>query len=238
MTRANDELAITGIGMISPIGCDAKATMESLLRGKSGVTLLPEDQRSLTPVYLHAPVDDAALTRVTKPESFRFDRSVHLALQAAREAWEDAGSPAVDSTRLAVLIGSGMGGLLKAISTHDRFQARGYTGFPANTVPGLMPNASAALIAFDLGAHGGAVSLSSACAAGAEAIAHALRLFRTDEIDVAVVGGTEAIIHPLTLTSFAALRALPPATMTQPAPRGRSTGAAMASSWARARACW
>ena len=70
-----DDIVITGLGIVSPVGGDAGSTMQALLRGESGVTLLPEDQRERTPVYLYAPVDDNALTRVSRKEKLRHDRS-------------------------------------------------------------------------------------------------------------------------------------------------------------------
>jgi 3-oxoacyl-[acyl-carrier-protein] synthase II len=208
VTVPADELVITGIGTISPVGGDAPATMTALLAGTSGVRLLPEPERAATPVYLHAPVDDAGLTRISKVELKRFDRSVHLGLQAAREAWEDAKAPAVDGARLAVLMATGVGGLLTIYAERDRFVKKGYRGVPAHSVPALMANATSALIATELGAHAGALSFGSACASGASALAHAQYLFMDDDVDVAIVGGTEAVIDPATLSAFAALRAL------------------------------
>jgi 3-oxoacyl-[acyl-carrier-protein] synthase II len=203
-----DEVVITGIGMISPIGGDAASTIKSLMNAESGVKVLPESQRHLSPVHLYAPVDDAGLTRVTALERRRLDRSAQLALQAAREAWQDAGSPEVEPARLASIVSSGMGGLLTIFNSYDHHLKKGYIGLPAYAVPALMSNSSAAVIALEYGAHAAAVSLASACASGADALAHALRMFRDDEIDVAIIGGTEAVIHPMTLSSFASLRAV------------------------------
>jgi 3-oxoacyl-[acyl-carrier-protein] synthase II len=203
-----DDIVITGLGIVSPIGGDARSTMDALLRGESGVTLLPEDQGERTPVRLHAPVDDAALTRVSRRERLRYDRSTQLALQAGREAWEDAGAPEADPSRVASVVATGMGGLTILLELYDRYLIKGPISVPAHTIPGIMANASSALLATEIGARAAAVSLASACASGADAIAHAMRLFRDDEIDLALAGGTEAIVHPVTLSAFAALRAL------------------------------
>jgi 3-oxoacyl-[acyl-carrier-protein] synthase II len=203
-----DDIVITGLGIVSPVGGDARSTMQALLCGESGVTLLPEDQRERTPVYLCAPVDDGALTRVSRREKLRHDRSVHLALQAGREAWEDAGAPEAEPSRVASVVATGMGGLTTLFGLYDRYLVKGPIGMPAHTVTGIMPNASSALLAIEIGARAAAVSLASACASGADAIAHAMRLFRDDEIDLALAGGTEAIVHPAALSAFAALRAL------------------------------
>jgi 3-oxoacyl-[acyl-carrier-protein] synthase II len=203
-----DDIVITGLGIVSPIGGDARSTMDALLRGESGVTLLPEDQGERTPVRLHAPVDDAALTRVSRRERLRYDRSTQLALQAGREAWEDAGAPEADPSRVASVVATGMGGLTILLELYDRYLIKGPISVPAHTIPGIMANASSALLATEIGARAAAVSLASACASGADAIAHAMRLFRDDEIDLALAGGTEAIVHPVTLSAFGALRAL------------------------------
>jgi 3-oxoacyl-[acyl-carrier-protein] synthase II len=208
VTRPAPDVVITGIGIVSPIGGDARSTMEALLRGESGTALLPHEQRPLTPVCLHAPVDDAALTRISKQEARRFDRSVLLALQAAREAWADAGRPDADPVRLASIVSTGMGGLQTMFDMHARFLRQGHLGFPASAVSALMANASSAAVAMDIGARAAAVSTASACASGADALATAMRLFTEDEIDVAVAGGADAVIHPATLTAFAALRVL------------------------------
>jgi 3-oxoacyl-[acyl-carrier-protein] synthase II len=203
-----DDIVITGLGVVSPVGGDARSTMDALLRGESGVTLLPEDQGERTPVRLHAPVDDAALTRVSRRERLRHDRSTQLALQAGREAWEDAGAPEADPSRVASVVATGMGGLTILLELYDRYLIKGPISVPAHTIPGIMANASSALLATEIGARAAAVSLASACASGADAIAHAMRLFRDDEIDLALAGGTEAIVHPVTLSAFGALRAL------------------------------
>ena len=207
-SAAPDDVVITGIGMVSPLGGSAQATMRALLNAESGVRLLPESQHELSPVHLHAPVADAGLTDVTRVERRRLDRSTQLAVQATREAWQDADRPGVESARLAAVVATGVGGLLTIFTGYQHYTAKGYVGLPAFTVPALMPNSTAAVIAAEYGANAGAVSLASACASGADALAYALRLFKDDEIDVAIVGGTEAVIHPLTLSAFAALRAL------------------------------
>jgi 3-oxoacyl-[acyl-carrier-protein] synthase II len=208
MAMPADDVVITGLGVVTSVGGDTRSTVTALLRGESGVTLLPEGQREGSPVSLCAPVDDSGLTRVSKREKLRHDRSVQLALQAGREAWEDADAPEAEPSRVASVVATGMGGLTILLGLYDRYLVRGPIAVPAHTITGIMANASSALLATEIGARAGAVSLASACASGADAIAHALRLFRADEIDLAVAGGTEAIVHPVTLSAFAALRAL------------------------------
>jgi 3-oxoacyl-[acyl-carrier-protein] synthase II len=125
-----DDIVITGLGIVSPVGGDARSTMQALLRGESGVTLLREEQRERTPVYLYAPVDDSALTRVSRKEKLRHDRSAHLALQAGREAWEDAGAPEAEPSRVASVVATGMGGLTTLLGLYDRYLVKGRRCWP------------------------------------------------------------------------------------------------------------
>jgi 3-oxoacyl-[acyl-carrier-protein] synthase II len=114
----------------------------------------------------------------------------------------------VDSERLTVAIGSGIGGALTLLSQHDALLHRGPRRVSPLTVPMLMPNGPAAAVGLELGARGGVHAPVSACASGAEAIALALDLLRAGRADVVVAGGTEACIHPLPMAGFAQMRAL------------------------------
>src|SRR6266702_2085141 len=101
-----DDVVITGLGIVSPLGGDARSAMKALLGGESGVTLLPEDQRERTPVHLYAPVD--------------------------------AGAPAAEPSRVASVVGTGMGGLTILLGLHERYLAKGPVGMPAHTITGIM----------------------------------------------------------------------------------------------------
>ena len=138
----------------------------------------------------------------------RLDRSQQLALVAAEEAWADAGSPVVDGTRLAVVIGTAIGGIETLLDAHDVLGAAGARRVSPRTVPMLMANAAAAQISIARGARGGAYTTVSACASGAEALAVAARLLVTGEVDMVIAGGTEAVVTPITMTSFAQSQAL------------------------------
>lgn len=107
-------------------------------------------------MYLYAPVGDGALTQVSRREKLRHDRSVHLALAAGREAWQDAGAPAADPSRVAAVVATGMGGLTILLELHERYLARGPVGMPAHTITGIMANASSALLAAEIGARAAA----------------------------------------------------------------------------------
>ena len=203
---AGAPVAITGLGALTPLGPDVAALTEGLLGARSGVRLLDEPAFADQPVRLAATVDLTG--RLERIEARTLDRVQQLALVAAREAWADAGSPEVDPERLAVVVGSGIGGALTILGQHDVLREKGPRSVSPHLVPMLMPNGPAATVGLELGAQGGVHCPVSACASGAEALAQGLRLLRSGLADVAVVGGAEACVHPLPMAGFAQMRAL------------------------------
>jgi 3-oxoacyl-[acyl-carrier-protein] synthase II len=201
---------VTGIGALTPLGGDAATTWEALLAGKSGVRPLsfPEGEPEGTPEAIAGTMalDPASLLKPV--EAKRLDRSQQAALAAAAEAWADAGSPAADPERLAVAVGTGIGGVRSLLHEDDVLEASGARRVSPRTVPMLMPNASAAHISIRYDARAGSYTPVSACSSGAEAIALGARLIRAEEADVVIAGGTEAAITPITVAGFAQTRAL------------------------------
>ncbi len=199
-------VAVTGLGALTPLGPDVAALTEGLLSGRSGVRLLEGEQWDALPARLAATVDLEG--RLERLEARTLDRVQQLALVAAREAWDDAGQPAVDPTRLAVVIGSGIGGALTILGQADVLREKGPRAVSPHLVPMLMPNGPAATVGLALGAKAGVHTPVSACASGAEAIALALQLLRSGRVDVVVAGGSEACVHPLPMAGFAQMRAM------------------------------
>jgi 3-oxoacyl-[acyl-carrier-protein] synthase II len=199
-------VAVTGLGALTPLGPDVAALQEGLLTGRSGVALLEGPEFADLPARLAATVDlDGRLERV---EARTLDRVQQLALVAAREAWGDAGAPEVEPERLAVVVGSGIGGALTLLSQYDVLRERGPRRVTPHLIPMLMPNGPAATVGLEIGARAGVHSPVSACASGAEAIAVALDMLRSGRADVVVTGGAEACVHPLPLAGFGQMRAL------------------------------
>jgi 3-oxoacyl-[acyl-carrier-protein] synthase II len=147
-------------------------------------------------------------TVLERSEARRLDRCQQLALVASREAWADAGAPEVEPERLGVVVATGIGGIVSLLEQNEILNTRGWTRVSPMSVPMLMPNGSAAWIGLDLGAKAGIHTPVSACASGAEAVSYGLEMIRSGRADVVVAGGTEACIHPITVASFAAMRAL------------------------------
>jgi len=199
-------VAVTGLGALTPLGPDVAALTEGLLSSRSGVRLLEGEQWDALPARLAATVDlEGRLERV---EARTLDRVQQVALVAAREAWDDAGQPAVEPERLAVVIGSGIGGALTLLAQNEVLRTKGPRAVSPHVVPMLMPNGPAATVGLALGARAGVHTPVSACASGAEAIAVALELLRSGKADVVVTGGAEACVHPLPMAGFAQMRAL------------------------------
>ncbi|MGW0736764.1 beta-ketoacyl-[acyl-carrier-protein] synthase family protein [Streptomyces sp. NPDC002851] len=208
MDQQRDDVLVTGVGALTPLGADAASTWAGLLAGKSGVTLIDEEWAAESPVRIAArlPVDPAGL--LDRVQARKLDRCEQIALLAAREAWQDAGRPEVDPARLAVVIGTGTGGVLTTLGQDDVHERSGARRLSPYAVPMLMPNGPAAWVSMELGAHGGARTPVSACASGAEAIAMGLEMIRAGQADVVVAGGAEACLHPFTLAAFAQMKAL------------------------------
>ena len=201
-------VVVTGLGATTPLGGDVASTWSAMLAGTSGVQRVTEDWADSLPVKIAAPAvaDPAAV--VGRVQARRMDRCEQLALVAAREAWADAGSPAVDPYRLGVAVTSGIGGIGSILAGYDTLREKGWDRISPFTVPMLMPNGAAGWISIELEARAGAHALVSACASGAETIGYAIDMIRSGRADVVVAGGTEAAIMALNIGAFAAMRAM------------------------------
>ncbi|MFA7762516.1 beta-ketoacyl-[acyl-carrier-protein] synthase family protein [Streptomyces sp. NRRL S-448] len=200
-------VAVTGLGATTPLGGDAEATWQAMLRGENGIRAIEEEWAASLPVRIAGRVRQEPAEVLDRVQARRLDRCEQLALVAAREAWADAGRPQVDPERLAVVVGTGTGGALTLLGQDDVLEASGVRKVSPHTVPMLMANGPAAWVSIELGARGGAHTPVSACASGGEALSLALDLIRLGRADVVVAGGTEACVHPLPLAGFAQAKA-------------------------------
>jgi 3-oxoacyl-[acyl-carrier-protein] synthase II len=202
------DVVITGLGATTPLGASLPQTWSALLEGTSGTRPLAAEWAEQLPVRIAATAAEEPDTRLDRAEARNLDRSQQFALVAADEAWADAGTPQVEPERLAVVVSTGIGGITTLLSQYDTLRERGARRVSPFTVPQIMPNGPAAAVGLRLGARAGVHAPVSACASGAEAVALALDLIRAGRADVAVCGGTEAVISPLPMAAFAAMRAL------------------------------
>ncbi|MEV5128100.1 beta-ketoacyl-[acyl-carrier-protein] synthase family protein [Streptomyces decoyicus] len=204
----NGQVLVTGIGAMTPVGADASSSWSGLLAGKSGVRALVEEWAADLPVSIAAGLIEDPAAALPRTQARKLDRGEQLAMLTSREAWQDAGAPEVEPERLAVVIGTGTGGVLTTLGQDDIFEESGARRLSPFAVPMLMPNGPAAWVSMDLGAKGGARTPVSACASGAEALAMGLDLLRAGRVDVVVAGGVEACLHPFTIAAFAQMKAL------------------------------
>jgi 3-oxoacyl-[acyl-carrier-protein] synthase II len=204
------DVVVTGLGATTPLGGDVASTWDAMLAGRSGVSALTQEWAEQLPVRIAAQLAVEPSTVLDRVKLRRLDRSEAIAIVAAQQAWADAGlaDSGLDPERLAVSVGSGIGGATTLLAQDDILEASGPRRVSPHTVPMLMPNGPAAWVGLELGAKAGVHSVASACATGAEAIALGLDIIRSGRADVVVAGGTEAVIHPLPIAGFASMRAM------------------------------
>jgi 3-oxoacyl-[acyl-carrier-protein] synthase II len=216
-------VVVTGLGATTPLGGDVASTWEGLLSGRSGVGPLADEWARDFPARIVARMAVEPTSVLERVEARRLDRCQQAALAAGREAWADAGFDpvpkskdgvpnesvrGVDPERLAVVVGSGIGGATTMLGQDDILEERGVRRVSPLTVPMLMPNGPAAALGLEFGARAGVHATVSACASGSEAISLAMDLIRSGRADVVIAGGTEAVVDKLPMAGFAQMRAL------------------------------
>jgi 3-oxoacyl-[acyl-carrier-protein] synthase II len=209
---SNIDVVITGFGATTPLGGDAASTWDGLLTGRSGVATLQADwvERFDLPVKIASRLAVEPTEVLPRVQARRLDRSEQVAIIAAREAWAHAGhsETSVEPERLAVIIGTGIGGANTLLDQDDILETQGLRKVSPLTVPMLMPNGPAAHVGLELKARAGVHAPVSACASGAEALAWAWRMLQLGEADVVVAGGAEAAISAITMAGFAQARTM------------------------------
>ncbi|MDR6691963.1 3-oxoacyl-[acyl-carrier-protein] synthase II [Microbacterium sp. 1154] len=203
-------IVVTGIGATSPIGGTAPESWSALLAGTSGARSLEHEwvEQYNLPVTFAAEALVRPETVLERPVAKRLDPSSQLAMVAAKEAWEDAGSPDIDPDRLGVDFATGIGGVWTLLDAWDTLREKGPRRVMPMTVPMLMPNAAAGNLSLHFNARAFARTVASACASSTESIVNAVQHIRDGLADVVIAGGTESAIHPITIASFASMQAL------------------------------
>ena len=211
LTRA-PRIGVTGLGLVTPLGHTLAAFDDALFSGRSAVKAQTLDLPGLDPMVLAVAAcdfDDSERSSSRLP----LDRGTAMAIAAARDAYRQAGLDETppDDERLGVYWGSGMGGSASFDATAQSLY-RDQRRIRPTAVLTTMPNAAVAEIGLLLRARGAALSYACACASSAVAIGEAMRAIRGGWIDVAIVGGHEAMLTPGTLAGWHAMRvtAAPP----------------------------
>lgn len=211
-------IVVTGMGVVSPLGCGAERAWARLLAGRSGLRRMPPDLAPDVPAQVAGlvpgPDEDGGFdpaAAVPPKDLKKMDRFIQFAMAAADEAIAQAGWRPEDEAaraRTATVIASGIGGfpaIAEAVRTTD---ARGVRRLSPFTIPAFLVNLAAGWVSIRHGFKGPIGAPVTACAAGVQAIGDAARLIRAGEADIALCGGTEAAIDRVSLGAFAAARAL------------------------------
>lgn len=207
---SNSRIVVTGIGASSPLGGTAPENWSALLAGESGTHTLEYDwvEEYQLPVTFAAEAKVRPDTILERPIAKRLDPSSQFAMVAALEAWADAGSPEVEPERLGVDFATGIGGLWTLLNGWDTLREKGARRILPMTVPMLMPNAAAGNLSLHFNARAYARTVASACASSTESIVNAIEHLRDGLADVVIAGGTESVIHPVTIAAFSSMQAL------------------------------
>ena len=206
-------VAVTGLGMVSPLGIGNAENWDALLAGKNGIGPITRFDASAFTCRIAGEVKsfDPSLF-IEKKEIKKMDTFIHFAMAAAHFAMKDSGLPVTDENRerIAVVVGSGIGGLPVIEETSRRFVQSG--GSPRVISPffitALIVNEAGGNISIKYGLKGPNLATVTACTTGAHAVGEAYRMIQYGDADAAIAGGTESVITPLAVGGFAVMRAL------------------------------
>jgi meromycolic acid 3-oxoacyl-[acyl-carrier protein] synthase II len=201
-------VVVTGIAMTTALATDAESTWQKLLDGQSGIRKLEDpfvEQYDL-PVRIGGHLLEDFDSELTRIELRRLSYLQKMSTVLGRRAWENAGSPEVDSRRLMVSIGTGLGSTEELVFAYDDMRAKGMRAVSPLAVQKYMPNSPAAAVGLERGAKAGVITPVSACASGSEGIAHAWQQIVLGEADIAICGGVESRIEAVPIAGFAQMR--------------------------------
>ena len=205
-------VAVTGLGVISPVGNDVPTFWNALCSGTCGIGPITKFDATDYPVKLAAEVRDFDPKQyMEKLDILHSDVYTHFAMAAACQAVADSGiAGTLDAERVGVYIGSGIGGIATFMTEHSKLLNRGPRRVSPYFIPMMIPNMASSMIAMRYHFHGPAMPMVTACASGTNAIGEALRLIRHGYADAMVAGGAEATVNALAAAGFSNMQALSP----------------------------
>src|ERR1700733_15058897 len=206
--KALPNVVVTGVAMTTALATDAETTWKLLLDNQSGIRTLddPFVEEFNLPIRIGGHLLEEFDSQLTRIELRRTGYLERMSTILGRRVWENAGSPEVDTNRLMVSIGTGLGSAEELVFGYDEMRERGYRAISPLTVQKYMPNGAAAAVGLERHAKAGVMTPISACASGAEGIAHAWQQIVLGEADMAICGGVETKIEAVPIAGFAAMR--------------------------------
>ena len=217
-------VAITGLGIVSPLGTGLERSWAGAIEGRSGIREITRFDASAFPVRIAGEVPDFdPADRIEKKEVKKMDLFIQYAVAAGMMAFEDSGLVINDENaeRVGVYIGAGIGGLPAIEHWYDVLKEKGPDRITPFFIPMVIINLASGQVSIKTGAKGPNSCAVTACATGTHSIGDAFRLIRTGEADAMIAGGTESTITPLCVAGFNAMKALStrngsPATASRP----------------------
>jgi beta-ketoacyl ACP synthase len=201
------DVVVTGIAMTTALATDADSTWKKLLDKQSGIRKLddPFVEEFDLPVRIGGHLLEDFDHELTRVELRRYLFLQKMSTRLGRRVWDNAGAPEVDTNRLMVSIGTGMGSTEEFVVVNDQIRERGIRAISPLGVQMAMPNAAAAAVGLERNAKAGITTTVSACASGTEAIAQAWREIVLGDADIAICGGVETKIEAVPIAAFARL---------------------------------
>ena len=202
---------VTGLGTINPLGNNVEDTWENLVNGVSGIDSITSFDTSNLPVTFAGEVKNFdANEYMGKQHARKLDRSGHLSIYATEEALKDARLDNQErlGPNVGIVFGTGIGGIGATEDAVRTFDERGPSRVNPLAITQLMPNSSTGQVAIKFGIEGPSVTITTACAASANAVGEAKNMIENGIVDIVVTGGTESGTTPMTIAAFAQIRAL------------------------------
>jgi 3-oxoacyl-[acyl-carrier-protein] synthase II len=207
--RGRMRVAVTGLGVKTAAGTDLDGFWSTLASGRSTAAPIARYDPSDLPVRFGCEVRDFDPTAyLGAKEARRIDRVTHLGFAAAADALADTGDHRCDPARSAVVVGTGVGGLITLEEQIGIYIEKGAARVSPFLVPMMMANATAGTIAMQFGWKGPNFCVATACAASANAVGEAARLIRDGSADIVMTGGSESCLTPTAISAFARMTAL------------------------------
>ena len=204
-------VAVTGMGVISPLGIGIDENWAALCNGKSGIAPITKFDTNSFPIKIAGEVRDFDPQQyIGHKEVKKMDIFIHYAVAASQLALKDSGFEITEKNaeRVGVQVGVGLGGLPVIEKYHDIFKEKGVRKITPFFIPMLIANLASGQVSIHFGAKGPNTCVVTACATGTHAIGDAARLIQYGEADVMFAGGTESVITPLCVGGFHAAKAL------------------------------
>jgi 3-oxoacyl-[acyl-carrier-protein] synthase II len=244
-------VAVTGLGVVCPIGNTVAEAWESALAGKPGITRITRFDPARLACQIAGEVKGFDVAPYMSPkEARRMDLFIHYGMAAGLQAWRDCALQVTpdNAERVGINFGSGIGGLPLIEAMHDELNKNGPRRISPFFIPGSIINMIAGLLSIEIGAKGPNLAMVTACTTSTHCIGEAAKSIRYGEADVMIAGGSEAVVSELAIGGFASARALStrnddPATASRPWDKerdgfvlGEGAGAMVLEEWEHAKA--